>query len=82
MMSRVALGHTGRNVFEPSRLISWAFIFLVLSAIVRVILPMLDMNQYMTWIGISQMLWILAFAIFVYIYTRMLIAPRVDSHDG
>jgi uncharacterized protein involved in response to NO len=82
MMSRVSLGHTGRNVFEPPAAVLWIFIIMVLAAVFRVILPLFNMDLYIYWIGISQLLWMVAFFIFVVIYAPMLATARVDGRDG
>jgi len=82
MMSRVALGHTGRNVFEPPTIVLWIFLILSLSAIIRIMFPLFNMDLYVYWIGISQVLWMLAFAIFVFVYAPMLVSERVDGRDG
>ncbi len=82
MMARVTLGHTGRNIFSPPKALWWIFILLGCSAVVRVILPLLDNSLYMTWIAISQGLWVIAFSWFIYIYFLMLIYPRTDGHYG
>ncbi len=82
MMSRVSLGHTGRNVFKPPSLVFWSFVALFLATIVRVIFPLFSMNLYFYWVGLSQVLWMIAFAIFVYVYAPMLLSARVDGKDG
>ena len=82
MMSRVALGHTGRSVFDPPKVMSYAFGCLVLAAIIRVIFPILDVGHYSIWIGLSQILWVLSFAIFSFVYFPMLTRPRVDGKPG
>ena len=82
MMSRVSLGHTGRNIFQPPTIIFWSFTVLLLAVIVRVIFPLFNMELYVYWIGISQLLWIIAFAIFVAVYAPMLLSARVDGRDG
>jgi uncharacterized protein involved in response to NO len=82
MMSRVSLGHTGRNIFEPPKLIFWSFSILLLAAIIRVIFPLFSMDLYIYWIAISQALWITAFAIFIFLYAPMLMSARVDGRDG
>ena len=82
MMSRVSLGHTARNVFEPPAIVFWSFAVLLLGVIVRVIFPIFNMELYVYWIGISQVLWMIAFAIFVYVYAPMLLSARVDGRDG
>lgn len=82
MMSRVSLGHTGRNVFEPPAIVFWSFAVLLLGVIARVVLPLFNMELYLYWVGISQLLWMLAFAIFVAVYAPMLLTARVDGRDG
>ena len=82
MMSRVSLGHTGRNVFEPPAIVFWSFAILLFGVIVRVIFPLFNMDLYVYWIGISQALWMIAFAIFVFVYAPMLLSERVDGRDG
>ena len=82
MMSRVSLGHTGRDVFDPPPVVFWIISLMVLGAIVRVIIPLFNMSLYNYWIGISQILWIVAFLIFLFVYAPMLIAPRADGRDG
>ena len=82
MMSRVTLGHTGRNVQQPPRGLSIAFMLLLASAFVRVILPLLFSDQYTTWIAISQILWIGGFGIFIILFMPMLLKPRIDGQPG
>ena len=82
MMTRVSLGHTGRNVFQPPAILFWIFATLLLSAVVRVLLPLIDMEFYIYWIGLSQLLWMVAFTLFVVVYAPMLLNARVDGRDG
>jgi uncharacterized protein involved in response to NO len=82
MMSRVSLGHTGRNVFEPPAIVFWSFVVLFLGVIVRVIFPLFNMELYVYWVGISQLLWMISFAIFVVVYAPMLLSARTDGRDG
>jgi len=82
MMSRVSLGHTARNVFEPPVAVFWSLLILTLAAVIRVIFPFFNMELYVYWVGISQLLWIVAFAIFVYVYAPMFLSARVDGRDG
>ena len=82
MMSRVSLGHTGRNVFEPPAIVFWSFMILLMGVIVRVVFPLFNMDLYIYWIAISQVLWMLAFAIFVFVYAPMLLSARIDGRDG
>jgi len=82
MMSRVTLGHTGRNVFEPPAIVFWSFAVLLLGAVVRVLFPLFNMELYVYWVAISQVLWMFAFAIFIYVYAPMLLTARADGRDG
>jgi len=82
MMSRVWLGHTGRNVFEPPAAVFWIVATLSLGAVVRILFPPFNMEYYVYWIAISQALWIIAFMIFVLVYAPMFLTARIDGRDG
>ncbi len=82
MMSRVALGHTGRDVFDPPRVLIIIFTLILFSALFRVVMPLVVMSNYTLWIGISQILWICSFVVFSFVYIPMLIRPRVDGQYG
>ena len=80
-MSRVALGHTGRNVFDPPKILFWIFSSLTAGAVVRVFFPIFDISHYILWIGISQFLWIASFLIFAVVYIPMLLRPAVETRS-
>ena len=82
MMARVTLGHTGRNILEPPAGVSWMFALLVVGSVIRVVLPLFDAARYTLWIGLSQILWMLAFFLFMVIFLRMLYQPRADGQLG
>ena len=82
MMARVALGHTGRNVFDPPASVWWMFLLLVAGALVRVLFPLIFGEHYQLWIAVSQLLWMAAFALFLFVYAPILIKPRVDGRYG
>jgi len=82
MMSRISLGHTGRNVMQPPSMVGPMFFMLFLGALVRVIFPLMFAGHYLLWIGISQALWIATFALFLYLYASILIRPRIDGQWG
>lgn len=82
MMARVILGHTGRNVFEPPKILVVVFGLLLFSLISRVFLPLLAGQYYLQWVLVSQLLWLGAFAILLWVYLPMLIKPRVDGRYG
>jgi uncharacterized protein involved in response to NO len=80
MMSRVSLGHTGRDINEPPRGLPFFLLVLLTAAIVRVLLPPLLPQFYTTWILVSQVLWITAFAGFVVLYIPILfMASKVSD---
>lgn len=82
MMARVSLGHTGRNVFDPPAILTPIFVLLFVGSLTRVVLPLLLPQWYAQWIGAAQILWIIPFALFAWIYAPMLIKPRMDGRYG
>jgi len=82
MMSRVALGHTGRNINDTGPLIPVAFVLLNLAAVMRVFGPWFAPQHFNLWIDIAGGLWILAFTLFALVYTPILIRPRIDGRPG
>jgi uncharacterized protein involved in response to NO len=55
-----------------------AFVLLNLAALARVLVPIAFPHEYLFFIAASGVLWILAFSIFTYSYTPILVAPRAD----
>lgn len=82
MMARVALGHTGRNVFAPPGALAPIFAAVFAGALVRVILPLVAPAHYIAWIGLSQAFWLIAFAGFLLLYVPILWRPRIDGRPG
>lgn len=82
MMARISLGHTGRNVFDPPKVLTPIFFVLVAAAAARVLLPILVPQIYGVWVGIAQVLWIAAFGGFAFLYSPIFIRPRVDGRYG
>ncbi len=78
-MSRVTLGHTGRNVFAPPKVVFSIFTVLLAGAVVRVFFPIIDSGNYLLWIAVSQILWILSFLIFAIVFLPMLWKPRIET---
>jgi uncharacterized protein involved in response to NO len=81
VMTRVALGHTGRPlVVDP--LIALAYILLLLAGLMRVFgFGVVGLN-YPTVLVISASLWTGAFALFLYVYVPILWRPRADGKPG
>jgi len=82
MMARVSWGHTGRNIAQPPRAVSVMFALIIASAIVRVFFPLMHEPNYILWIGISQILWMLAFGLYLAVYFKVLTTPRPDGKAG
>ncbi len=82
MMSRVALGHTGRDIRKPSFWMGPVFAGIVVSVVFRSLVPMLSTQHYANWVLISGVLWILSFAGFVVVYAPILLRPRIDGAFG
>ncbi len=81
MMARVTLGHTGRSLERPP-VVGQVVIIMLAGTLVRVLLPLLDSGHYLLWIGLSQLLWMLAFAMLLLAYLSMWLQPRVDGQPG
>jgi len=81
MMARVSLGHTGREMI-PSKLAVTGFYLLFLAAVIRVILPVFLMAQYVLLIELSSVLWVTAFILFTIAYLPVLTQPRIDGRAG
>jgi uncharacterized protein involved in response to NO len=76
MMSRVALGHTGRALVVRSPIV-WAYGLVTLAAAVRVTAAFFP-AQFMLLI-IAGLAWAIAFAIFAAIYWPILVHPRANG---
>ncbi len=81
MISRVTLGHTGRQL-KPPRAIIPAFAFILAGATARVVVPALLPEYTMLGIGLAGILWVVAYGIFCVCYGPMLLAARVDGQPG
>jgi uncharacterized protein involved in response to NO len=82
MMSRVALGHTGRDIRNPSPWVCVAFASLIISVMFRVLVPLITSQFYTTWVLLAAICWILSFTIYTIIYLPILIKPRSDGTFG
>ncbi len=82
MMSRVSLGHTGRNVHQASPWIGVAQWLILFGALSRVFLPMVFPEHYGQWIFSAQVLWISGFILFIIVNIPMLVRPDVRTPPG
>jgi len=81
MMARVSLGHTGR-ILEPAPMMTRAFVAINLAALIRVALPLLFPGVYSQIMAAAGVAWMAAFGLFVLLYAKMLLRPRVDGKPG
>jgi len=82
MMARVTIGHTGRNVHQAPPIMALLLILMVLTATVRIFLPLLDPGHYRLWIAASGFMWIMSFSLFAAAFIPLLVKPRVDGKPG
>jgi uncharacterized protein involved in response to NO len=81
VMTRAALGHTGRPLRAP-RGIPLAYLLVTLGALVRTIAPVALTERVLGALSVSAALWTLAFALFLAVYFPILTRPRVDGAPG
>jgi uncharacterized protein involved in response to NO len=81
MMARVALGHTGRPI-QATPVIIAAFVAINLAAIGRAFLPLLLPAYYLSLLMVAGGLWSLAFLLFLFHYTPILLRSRIDGKEG
>lgn len=81
MMARVALGHTGRPMRSASAM-NLGFVLMNVATTIRVFAVYLAPKWYLIWIILAGALWLVAFAIFLAIYTPILLRPRIDGRPG
>ena len=79
MMARVTLGHTGRNVHQSPPIMTLLLGGMVLTATLRIFLPLMDPVHYRFWIGASGILWIISFGLFAFVFIPMLVSKRIDA---
>ena len=82
MMARVSLGHSGRNIHRPPRILILIFAGIAGAAFVRSVLPIIGLEYYLAAIRISAVLWVSSFTVFAVVYLRTWVAPRIDGKPG
>lgn len=76
MATRVSLGHTGRPL-HAGRLTVVAYVLLMVTGIVRLSGPLFG-DWYIQTVELAASLWMIAFALFAWVYWPILVKPRVD----
>lgn len=81
VMSRVALGHTGRDIVAATPTVV-AYWLVNLAALLRVLGPILAPEAAIAAIVVSGLLWTAAFATFTAVYAPILMTSRADGRPG
>ncbi|HYH38686.1 MAG TPA: NnrS family protein [Azospirillum sp.] len=81
VMSRAALGHTGRMIVV-SRITVAAYVLVLLGAAARTLLPMVPDGAWTPVLHSAGALWTLGFALFLWVYVPVLTGPRADGRPG
>lgn len=81
MMTRVTLGHTGRMLRVP-RAIGASMGLLAMSALIRVIGPMVAASHLSHVLAVAGAFWSASFAGYLGVYGRALVTARVDGLPG
>lgn len=80
VMTRAALGHTGRSI-HASPLIVASYVLVSISALLRLAVPLLS-DYAAELVMASGGAWTLAFVAFVIVYAPILILSRIDGRPG
>jgi len=81
MMTRTARGHTARPLTVGGAELA-AYVLVHAAAFVRVFVPLVLPDAYVTWVIVSAVLWFAAFALFTAVYFPILSRPRLDGQPG
>lgn len=79
MMARVAWGHTGRDLRRMPAMLLPCFGLMLAGGLLRVVLPVLWPSYAVNWVVLSGGAWLVAFALFAWVYIPVLLKPRVDA---
>lgn len=80
VMTRVAMGHTGRPLALP-RFAIWIYIAILAATAARVFAAA-GWVDFRFGVILAGAFWVLAFGLFVVLYAPVLCAPRPDGRDG
>jgi len=79
VMSRAALGHTGRALVAAPSTVA-AYILVTLATVARLAAPLI--GDVGTAYAVAGTLWVVAFALFIRVYAPILTRPRTDGRPG
>lgn len=78
IMTRAALGHTGRPL-RAAPMTVFAYLLVSLGAVARIIAPELPGDWFVRVLAVAGGAWALAFASFLYVYVPVCAAPRLGA---
>lgn len=81
VMTRAALGHTGRPL-RVSRVVAFAYMLVTAAVLLRVFGTLLPGLSYIQVVTLSGCGWVLAFVIFSLVYAPILMRSRADGRPG
>ena len=81
MMTRTALGHTGRAL-RAGRAETACYLLVFAAALVRVVTPLASAALTLPAMLVSALLWSAAFALYAWRYAPILARPRLDGKPG
>ncbi|MBJ9696820.1 NnrS family protein [Burkholderia cenocepacia] len=81
MITRTALGHTGRTLVAGSTEIA-CYCLVITAAILRVFGPLLASDWSAGWVDAAGLCWCVAFALYARQYWAWLTRPRIDGKAG
>lgn len=81
VMSRAALGHTGREIVA-GRALATAYVIVSVAALLRLFGPALFPDWYTELMIASGAFWVVAFGLFTILFWPVLTRPRIDGAPG
>jgi len=81
MITRTALGHTGR-LLEARAVETAAYAAVFAAAVLRVAGPLVLPQYKPFWIAAAAVAWMAAFALYLFKYVPFLMRPRADGREG
>ena len=80
IMTRAALGHTGRKLIATP-IIVISYLLISLAALIRIVCPFFP-DLYSYGMGVAGLLWIISYVIYLSEYALILTSPRIDGQPG
>jgi uncharacterized protein involved in response to NO len=81
MMTRTARGHTGRPLVADGWEVA-CYVMVQLAAVVRVLVPLVNVEAYLASVVVSGAVWTAAFALYFVRYWPILTRSRLDGRPG